>query len=88
MWDYNEVKFKQYESMQHLSVYKAYKDLPHFITTKLASMDTKRMEQDMDRAIEYSNSITTTTSSIKTTKTIKLILNSGLIIESLVKVPR
>lgn len=53
MWDYNEVRFNQYESMQHLSVYKAYKDLPHFITTKLASMDTQRMEQDMNRAIEY-----------------------------------
>ncbi|WP_334095321.1 hypothetical protein [Helicobacter typhlonius] len=35
-------------------MYKAYKDLPHFITTKLASMDTQRMEQDMNRAIEYS----------------------------------
>lgn len=54
MWDYNEVKFNQYEAMQHLSVYKAYKDLPNFITTKLASMDTQRMEQDMNRAIEYS----------------------------------
>ena len=54
MWDYNEVKFNQYEAMQHLSVYKAYKDLPNFITTKLASMDTQKMEQDMNRAIEYS----------------------------------
>ena len=54
MWDYNEVKFNQYEAMQHLSVHKAYKDLPNFITTKLASMDTQRMEQDMNRAIEYS----------------------------------
>ena len=35
-------------------MYKAYKDLPHFITTKLASMDTQRMEQDMNRTIEYS----------------------------------
>ncbi|EFR47673.1 hypothetical protein HCCG_02222 [Helicobacter cinaedi CCUG 18818 = ATCC BAA-847] len=54
MWDYNEVAFNQYESMQHLSVYKTYKDLPHFITAKFASMDTQRMEQDMNRAIEYS----------------------------------
>ena len=53
-WDYNEVKFNQYEAMQHLSVHKAYKDLPNFITTKLASMDTQKMEQDMNRAIEYS----------------------------------
>ena len=35
-------------------MYKAYKDLPHFITAKFASMDTQRMEQDMNRAIEYS----------------------------------
>ncbi|MCI7410542.1 MAG: DUF6402 family protein [Helicobacter bilis] len=54
MWDYNEVAFNQYESMQHLSVYKTYKDLPHFITAKFASMDTQRMEQDMNRAIEHS----------------------------------
>lgn len=35
-------------------MYKAYKDLPHSITAKFASMDTQRMEQDMDRTIEYS----------------------------------
>ena len=41
MWDYNEVKFNAYEAMQHLSVHKAYKDLPNFITTKLASISKK-----------------------------------------------
>ncbi|MGX2973209.1 DUF6402 family protein, partial [Helicobacter sp. T3_23-1059] len=46
MWDYNEIAFNQYESMQHLGTYKFYKDLPHFPTNKLASMDIKRMEQE------------------------------------------
>ena len=35
-------------------MYKAYKDLPHFITAKFASMDAQRIEQDMNRTIEYS----------------------------------
>ncbi|RAX56664.1 hypothetical protein CCZ01_08750 [Helicobacter monodelphidis] len=30
------------------------REYPHFITTKLASIDTQRMEQDMDRVIKYS----------------------------------
>ncbi len=35
-------------------MYKIYQKPPHFLITKLVNMDTQKMEQDMNRAIEYS----------------------------------